>query len=53
MNFFKNNAEKSFEILLNKFLSKINYGNLAVTFPSGKAKYLKERKRLFCANSNT
>ena len=46
MNFLKNNAEKSFEILLNNFLSKINYGTLEVTFPSGNKKYLKERKKV-------
>ena len=38
MNFIKNNAEKSVEKLLNNFLSKINFGSLEVTFPSGSKK---------------
>ena len=45
MNFLKNNAEKSFEILLNNFLSKINYGTLAVTFPSGNCKIFEGKEK--------
>ena len=49
MNFLKNNAEKSFEILLNNFLSKINYGTLAVTFPSGNSKIFEGKERGYSA----
>ena len=38
MSFFKNNAESSLEKILHSFLSKINYGSLEVTFPSGNKK---------------
>ena len=49
MNFLKNNAEKSFEILLNNFLSKINYGTLAVTFPSGNSKIFEGKEKGYSA----
>ena len=49
MNFFKNNAEKTFEILLNNFLSKINYGTLAVTFPSGNRKIFEGKEKGYSA----
>ena len=38
MNFFRNNLDNTLEKFAKKFLSKINYGNLEVTFPSGEKK---------------
>ena len=38
MNFFRNNLDNTLEKFTKKFLSKINYGNLEVTFPSGEKK---------------
>ena len=38
MNFFKDNIDKSFERILNSFLSKIHFGKLEVQFPSGQKK---------------
>ena len=38
MNFFKDNIDKSFERILNSFLSNIHFGKLDVQFPSGQKK---------------
>ena len=43
MNFFKNNLDKTLEILVKNFLSKIKYGNLEVEFPSGEIKIYSDK----------
>ena len=39
MNFFSHNLDKTLEILVKNFLSKIKYGKLEVKFPSGEKKF--------------
>ena len=38
MNFFSHNLDKTLEVLVKNFLSKIKYGKLEVIFPSGEEK---------------
>ena len=38
MNFFSHNLDKTLEVLVKNFLSKIKYGKLEVKFPSGEEK---------------
>ena len=38
MNYMNNKFQKSFEVIAHKFLSKLKYGELSVTFPSGSIK---------------
>jgi len=41
MNFVNNKFHQSFEVLVQKFLSKLEYGELSVIFPSGVIKKFK------------
>ena len=45
MNFLNNKFQQSFEAVAQKFLSKLQYGELTVIFPSGRVKKFKGLKR--------